>query len=259
VPDHWTLPIGLSPSGPRKVRTALALKLKVAAAALIFLVPTVLSPVPESVVAPERQILRERGVDATAQVMKAYTTSLSGGMIYHLQYRFSRDGSPRSYVSIDDEVPSNIFVQCPVGRPIPIIYDPLDAGRAAINFYDVVRHPASRSWLRAVLYRVLTISPFILGMAALLLWRHPDNRRLLQWGTAVPARVVSEEEIRTRYGSYSKVTYVFKDGFGLPLSRDTRRGFTEYRKLVLDNPTVLFQWNDSTINTLYPPDSVWLR
>ena len=93
------------------------------------------------------------------------------------------------------------------------------------------------------------------------------EKKLLAVGGFSPAQIVGEREVRGRNKTYSNATYSFADASGtmvtgirkyVPIEGDGDPRWAAVRRRILENPTALYDPENSARNILWPPSYVEL-
>jgi hypothetical protein len=203
------------------------------------------------------QALKERGVQAAGTVTKLYASDAGKGRTnYNVTYDYPL--VPKPAYTATDQIDAQNFYQLHVGDSVPVAYDPAYPLRSLLNFNDIVFARDNIGALREqwpiliVLFGPFVILPiFISG--------YLKQKRLLQWGKVAVATIVSDAEYNAgKAGRKAAVTYTFTDESGrvvqgkrkgLPVK--DRRQDAMYKEM-FEDPTVLYDPDDSSKNMLYP-------
>jgi hypothetical protein len=107
-----------------------------------------------------------------------------------------------------------------------------------------------------------TVNLFVIMPCAMLLcigWlllsqllKYRRQRRLVRWGRVTQATVTDKREIHTTKRTMTRLTYRFVDSTGRTVEGHWR-GESVRRLGALESPLVLFDADNSSRNTLYPP------
>jgi hypothetical protein len=204
------------------------------------------------------QVLKERGVLAAGTVTNLYTSNGGKGRTnYNVTYAYPV--VPKPVYTATDQLDVQNFSQLHVGDVVPVAYDPSYPRRSLLNFNDIVFERDNTQSLIlgcAILSFVLLSTLFV---ELIFIRNYRRQKRLLQWGKAAAATIVSDIEYSDgRAGRKAAVTYTFTDESGhvvegkrkgLPIQKQ-RKG-DMYDKMFAD-PTVLYDPEDSSKNMLYP-------
>jgi hypothetical protein len=263
--NGWTVPIGLDPRTPRKVKMSSAYQAAMILVFIVFVFPAGTITVDSLLDLYKRSALQERGVAIDGKVVDLYITHHKGNL-YHLKYRFwpkERLISPESFVEDDAFISDNDYNALKVDDIVPIIYDPLNPERSELEVNDLSPRdrPLQYNIVVTFLAILAPILTFIVSFIVFSIGVYLKERKLLRWGKAAPAMIFDDRQHSTG-GGLPVVTYEFVDDTGtvvhgaqkyVPRRWDFRLRFTKYRSSIFNNPTVLFDPNNSTNNILYPP------
>jgi hypothetical protein len=204
--------------------------------------------------------LKDHGIEVAAQVDSEDVQTTRYGTTYLATYHYrgsqpsNASGAPfsgKGRMSPDEYVKTNI------GGKIPIIYDARDPTQSTTK----TQLTQGSMPLNPMFFLALFVG-IPAAMAGFIYCMYFPEKRLLQRGSVVAARIVSAEDYVQSGGKFSKVTYEFKDSGGtiitgirkaVPTESDTRARFIKYRARFYDNPTAIFDPQKSTRNMLYPP------
>jgi len=268
----WVLSKELNQPTPREVRSHWIFKFTLVFLNITFLGLALLVLLLTYDGAHKMEILKNRGV-ITEGVLVG--TSVEHGkpprIYYYADYRFKPQGHTESAAYINEvrePISSDIYQRLRRnGQTVPVIYDPLNFARASLNFEDRVRTSDPFAYMRSVLEVVLPMI-FLLHatIMAFLLLPYKKEKNLIKWGVAVSAMIIDEKEYYVgRVGRQMAVTYQFMDAGGktitgvrknLPRKNDRREDFNKFLAKAIDNPTVLYDPQNSENNMLYPPNFV---
>jgi len=218
--------------------------------------------------AHKAEILRSRGVATEAQVTSLHIEKSRNSQAFYVDYQFS-PASPtmrqdvRHAVDPTDEAD---YRALRIGQSVPILYDPTNLGLSDLNFRDRIhREDPFRTFygLTAAFGVFMGVSYAICFLVFLKFYS--SERRLLRYGRAAAATIVTQRQSGIGRRPATVVTYQFTDADGKVIE-DTRKnlpgtaqlkqpGFKQYLAGILDNPTVLYDPDHSEKNMLYPP--VW--
>jgi Protein of unknown function (DUF3592) len=204
------------------------------------------------------QVLKEHGVQGMGAVTNLYTSSgRKGRTDYNVTYVYPID--PKPAYTATDQLEVETFDQLHVGDPVPIAYDPAYPQRSLLNFNNIV---FARDNVQAQMGPLMIIPFLLLGTLVVVLIFIRDYRkqkRLLQWGKTAVATIVSDTEYNAgKAGRKAAVSYTFSDESGqivqgkrkgLPIK--DRRQDAMYKEM-FEDPTVLYDPEDSSKNMLYP-------
>ena len=204
------------------------------------------------------QVLKEHGVQGVGAVTSLYTSSGGKGRTdYNVTYVYPID--PKPAYTATDQLDVQNFNQLHVGDAVPIAYDPAYPQRSLLNFNDIV---FARDNVRTLMLPLMIIPFALLGTLVVVLIFIRDYRRqknLLQWGKTAVATIVSDTEYNAgKAGRKAAVAYTFTDESGqivqgkrkgLPVK--DRRQDAMYKEM-FEDPTVLYDPEDSSKNMLYP-------
>ena len=254
----WTVPAELDQPLPRPVKRRSAFTfLVISQTVALFLFVAVFGGM-FGTSFYKMQVLKEHGVQGVGAVTNLYTSSGGKGRTdYNVTYVYPIDPKP-SYTATDQLDVRN-FNQLHVGDVVPIAYDPAYPPRSLLNFDNIV---FARDNLQALKLPLMILPLALLGTLAIVLIFIRDYRkqkRLLQWGKAAVATIVSDTEYNAgKAGRKAAVSYTFTDESGqivqgkrsgLPVKK--RRQDAMYKEM-FEDPTVLYDPEDSSKNMLYP-------
>jgi hypothetical protein len=204
------------------------------------------------------QVLKERGVQAAGTVTNLSTSNAGKGRTnYNVTYAYPL--VPKPAYTATDQLDVQNFDQLRVGDAVPIAYDPTYPPRSLLTFNNIV---FARDNVRSltVPFAILPISLLCTLVVTLIFTRtYLKEKRLLQWGKAAVATIISDTEYNAgRAGRKAAVAYTFVDETGSVvqgerkgLPRKDRRQDAAYKEM-FENPTVLYDPSDSSKNMLYP-------
>ena len=251
---NWTLPAELDQPLPRiaKHRSVFTLLIVSQAFSFVFFIAIIAATMGPLLY--KTQMLKERGVIAAGVITNLYTSSGSKGRTnYNVTYAYPL--VPRTAFMATDQTDRLRFSQLHVGDDVPIAYDPVYPPRSGLNFDNIV-FTRDNIFLAAF----VGIMPlFMLLVPCIFIVSYRRQRRLLQWGKAAAATIVSDTEYNAgKQGRKAAVTYSFTDESGRVVQgkrtglavKKSRTG-DMYQEMFGD-PTVLYDPDDSSKNMLYP-------
>ena len=214
------------------------------------------------------RFLKTRGVDVIGSIVNTYITTAKGGPIHHAVYQFPVPPMPdggNTIIQATDIVP-NIPIQ--LGQPVPVIYDPTNLRLSALNFNDHIHKMDPYGPMRSIVETVVgvTWTPYLI-LVAVLVYQWRREKGFMQTGHAVAAKIIGQKEINTGRSRFTALTYEFTDAGGrvmknardnLPNEAAIARSEKNQRLMdtITDNPTVLYDPDNSEKNMLYPPSYV---
>lgn len=261
----WTPPPELLTPTPRAVRmTWLCRFLLIGNPVQLFVVVALMAGVLYRQ-AGTQEILKERGIAQTATITAA--NSCKGGVCVTYQFlaKIQPSGDVRYF---EGEDTLHGVEGGTISRNIDILFDPQDPRLSAANPDDRIHQSDPYRLFRMVsVFGFGMASLMVLALGAFFGRTYSREKRLLRSGIPVAAEIVSRAEYKVKGRELTRVTYRFVDPAGnwiegkrggIPTSSDRNLKSAELGRKILDNPTVLYDPDDSRRNLLYPPTAVTL-
>ncbi|HZB91560.1 MAG TPA: DUF3592 domain-containing protein [Stellaceae bacterium] len=218
--------------------------------------------------ARKQQILKTRGVTTEGRVVNLHM-SYGKRTYYYVDYRFTpllSPGAEPSTREIDELVGEADYGMLRIGDAVPVIYDPVDLDRSALNFRDRVHKGDPFAIMPFILWSEFFVIGISCGIPLILSFRrYYKEKNLVRWGCAAPATITGEKETGVGRRRALRVTYTFTDAHGRTVQgvckgfasrNDAREKFSQFRSAIGDSPTALYDPRNSTRSLLYPPTYV---
>lgn len=214
--------------------------------------------------------LKATGVNTVAVITntKVSVPPRGGGHVYIASYIFvpqTKTNLSGSYIG-QASLSASAFSALAAGDTVVVTYDPHSPS------YSKLKSELDVRWAHPYAIFFLAVEAVVpaLGFltAATLLYARRQylwQRKLVQWGSVASAVITSEREVNSGRVRKARVTYEFcdQDGklvtgqrSGLPTKKERDAGYIPAYAAVMDNPTVLYDPDDSSRNLLYPPTMV---
>jgi hypothetical protein len=268
--ENWKPPAELDIPLPRPVRMTALFKWTLALLVtplfpVLFLIPAMTAS--DYIT---HKLLLQRGINIDAELAGHYVTQGTHGRnVYHVDFKFTPNENYRfGFVNSSSILPEEIYNFIIRYPKIPIVYDPERPERIETNINGSFYHDHT---VEIVVVGALLELFFIAVVFIPAMWvryKCHSEKELLSNGETAPATIVGERESHWTRRPSSNVMYQFVDAKGVrvtgtrkyvPTASDSRPGFPERRAQFLNNPTVLFDPNDSRKNMLFPLDMAELK
>ena len=268
--SDWEMPVELQQATPRVTRVMWPYVVRLSFLTLIFLFMLLISLIC-SYLDYAKYSIRQRGVHSSGVARKLYTKVSHGRhgdtTTYYMDYSYT----PVSYLRADQgavylrtaEIPSADYSQIRVGDSLDVAYDQGHPDKAVAQ-HEIV--------LNEALVYILLATAFFGTVWLRRIRNHYQEKRLMRWGKVVHAKITNTQFIQGRYGTYATVKYEFTDGdgkivegkrTGIPsigasqwLGDQKESSLKEKFAAIIDNPTVIYDPQDSSRNIIYPAASV---
>ena len=254
----WKPPPGLDVPPPRRVAISTVWVGFMVLIFGIFLVPLATILPTELASTSKMSDLRNHGIETVAQVDKEDEYTRKGGTNYVVTYHYrtiAPPGMPDSF-SGRAQMSTKEYIDISIGGKIPIIYDSRNPSQSTT---ETQLNEGGQLTLGLIL-AMFIVGPVVMTVYSF--YKYSREKKLLQWGNAVPAKLIGEEEYSIRGAKFSTATYEFKDGndtlitgirTGVPTSDSRRAAMVELRARICLNPTAIYDPQNSARNMLYPP------
>jgi len=214
------------------------------------------------------EILKARGISVNGTVVGLHTRlDRHLNTRCYVTYRIRSSGSAAtSSRTVDNTelVSSAHYQMLRIGSKVPVVFDPDDITRSALNFGDVIHQTDHWQAMRGTLALISVLTGAIITICMIPICRaYCRERCLVRWGYAVPATIVGQYQHNMSGVGRTALVYRFMDAKGTMIDgarenlpgeneweRDSAR---EYLARFLENPTVLVDPRNSNRNLLYPP------
>ena len=258
--SNWTLRPELDQTLPRSVRMSPGGKTVLGFFTLFYMVMLAIAGAATGPSIYKTSVLKTRGLAAEATVTDLRTVQGRHGPTYSVDYSYELPHENARY-SATDSTDLSHFSQLHAGDAVPIAYDRVSPGTSALNFGNQV---FATSDLAIFFPLILSIAIVSLGsmIAPLLILRsYYRDKRLLQTGLAAAATILEDHEHMGHGAKVANLAYSFTDNLGstvkgwrggLP-AKDKRT--TAWSRAIFENPTVIYDPQNSRRNMLYP--SAW--
>jgi hypothetical protein len=216
-------------------------------------------------VSHDKAVLRDDGVPVAAQVTDLHVEHGKNKSVqYRVGYQFQaspRTGDPPQTYQGDGGVGGYRYDHLRIGDAVPVLYEPGRPSNSGLNFDDTLHKSDPYEMMPpTVAIVVVAFGGVYALMMSFVLVSYFREKNPLQWGSAAPAVIIKEEQVRGRRPSMT-ATYQFTDAQGrlvtglqkgLPSAKKLDwPGFREFLKKVTDNPVALYDPADSDKSMLY--------
>ena len=268
----WLEPTGLAQPLPRYVRIKTGPAILAASLPVTFLVIALLLTFLMFQISARMAALQTTGAIAEGVVESLHVRDGRGGTTYLARYNFqpinTHDAAP-PLRHAESAITASDYNTLRIGSAVLVRFQPSHPEISAlqVTLQTLWAHPWER--FRSTSLMLFGIFGIFSLMYLLLIGRiWLKERHLILWGTAAPAQIIAEKEVRGRSGLTITVTYEFEDQQGhtiqstlggLPTQdKLTAPRWAAYDNAVRKNPTVLFDPKRPSRNMLYPPFFVTL-
>jgi hypothetical protein len=261
----WTPPPGLDVPAPRRVGMSTTSKGLILLMFALFSLPLALIAPTEISRAHKIAALKDHGVEVAAHIDRQDEQTTRHGTNYIAAYHYSVDqpsGIPGSSFSGEGRTSWLEYVKISVGGKIPVVYDAHNPGQSTTK--TQLNEDGGAPYEVLIIFLPLFVG-IPIAMTGFVYFKSLRERRLLQWGNVVPAKIVGEEEYSAGRGMrLSRLTYEFKDSSGalvtgtqggVPTNGSDRSAAIELRARFCINSTAIYDPQNSARNMLYPPSA----